>query len=61
LAAADALVVATINDLTVRHGFGPMATASPPSFQLFSLKDDPDGLWIEEDDGDILGFARSRE
>jgi ribosomal protein S18 acetylase RimI-like enzyme len=59
LAAADALVVATINDLTVRHGFGPMATASPPSFQLFSLKDDPDGLWIAEDDGDILGFAWS--
>jgi len=59
LAAADALVVASINDLTVRHGFGPMATASPPSFQLFSLRDDPDGLWIAENGGDILGFAWS--
>ncbi|WFU09369.1 GNAT family N-acetyltransferase [Rhizobium sp. CB3090] len=59
LAATDALVVAAINDLTVRHGFGPMATASPPSFQLFSLKDDPGGLWIAEDDGAILGFAWS--
>jgi GNAT superfamily N-acetyltransferase len=59
LATADALVVASINDLTVRHGFGPMATASPPNFQLFSLKDDPDGLWVAEDDGDILGFAWS--
>jgi hypothetical protein len=36
-----------------------MATASPPSFQLFSLKDDPDGLWVAEDGGDILGFAWS--
>jgi ribosomal protein S18 acetylase RimI-like enzyme len=59
LAATDALVVATINDLTERHGFGPMAAASPPNFQLFSLKDDPAGLWIAEDGGDILGFAWS--
>jgi GNAT superfamily N-acetyltransferase len=59
LVTAEALVVSSINDLTERHGFGPMATASPPNFQLFSLKDDPDGLWIAEDDGDILGFAWS--
>ncbi len=59
LARTEALVVASINDLTERHGFGLMATASPPNFQLFSLKDDPDGLWVAEDDGDILGFAWS--
>ena len=59
LARADALVVASINDLTERHGFGSMATARPPHFQLFSLKDDPDGLWVAEDSGDILGFAWS--
>jgi hypothetical protein len=59
LAMADALVVSTINDLTVRHGFGPMATSSPPNFQLFSLEDDPDGLWVAEDGGNLLGFAWS--
>lgn len=59
LATAEALVVASINDLTERHGFGSMATPSPPNFQLFSLKDDPGGLWIAEDGGDILGFAWS--
>lgn len=59
LATADALVVASINDLTTRHGFGLMATSSAPNFQLFSLKDDPDGLWIAEDDGELLGFAWS--
>jgi ribosomal protein S18 acetylase RimI-like enzyme len=59
LVATDALVVASINDLTVRHGFGPMATASPPAFQLFSLDDDPEGLWVAEDGAAILGFAWS--
>jgi hypothetical protein len=37
---AEDLVVRTINDLTERHGFGPMATLRPPDFQLSSLKDD---------------------
>lgn len=59
LATADALVVASINDLTVRHGFGPMAAPSARGFDLFSLQDDSDGLWIAEDDGRILGFAWS--
>jgi GNAT superfamily N-acetyltransferase len=59
LARTEALVVASINDLTKRHGFGPMATASPPNFQMFSLKDDSGGLWVAEDDGDIFGFAWS--
>ena len=59
LTAADALAVASINDLTVRHGFGPMAVSSPPDFQSFSLKDDPDGLWVAEDGSNLLGFAWS--
>ncbi|WP_246792535.1 hypothetical protein [Rhizobium leguminosarum] len=57
MAATDVLVVASINDLTTRHGFGPMAMPSPPNFQLFSLEDDPGGLWIAENDIDIVGFA----
>jgi ribosomal protein S18 acetylase RimI-like enzyme len=56
---AEELVVRSINDLTERHGFGPMATLRPPDFQLFSLKDDPEGLWVAEVDGDIVGFALS--
>jgi ribosomal protein S18 acetylase RimI-like enzyme len=56
---ADRLVVSSINDLTERHGFGPMAASSPPNFQLFSLKDDSEGLWVAEEDGQILGFAWS--
>jgi ribosomal protein S18 acetylase RimI-like enzyme len=56
---AEELVVRSINDLTERHGFGRMATSRPPDFQRFSLKDDPDGLWVAEADGEILGFALS--
>lgn len=56
---ADALVVASINDLTERHGFGPIAVSHPPNFQLFSLKDDAEGLWVAEDGDDIVGFAWS--
>ena len=56
---ADELVVASINDLTMRHGFGKMASSRPPQFQMFSLKDDPDGLWVAEDAGQIFGFAWS--
>jgi ribosomal protein S18 acetylase RimI-like enzyme len=56
---ADELVVASINDLTVRHGFGPLAVARPTNFQLFSLRNDAAGLWVAEDAGEILGFAWS--
>jgi ribosomal protein S18 acetylase RimI-like enzyme len=59
LARAEELVATSINDLTQRHGFGRMASVRPPHFQLFSLNDDPDGLWIAEDGGEILGFAFS--
>jgi ribosomal protein S18 acetylase RimI-like enzyme len=59
LAPAQELVVGSVNDLTERHGFGPMASLRPTLFQSFSLKDDPDGLWVAEDAGEILGFAFS--
>lgn len=55
----DEIVVASINELTERHGFGPIAAPQPLNFQLFSLKDDPGGLWVAEDAGEILGFAWS--
>jgi GNAT superfamily N-acetyltransferase len=56
---AGELIVCSINDLTERHGFGRKAVLRPPNFQLFSLRDDPDGLWVAEDAGQILGFAFS--
>src|SRR5262249_27425583 len=38
---------------------GPMTTPSPPRFQSFSLKNDPDGLWVADEDGEMRGFAFS--
>ena len=59
LARAEELVARSINELTVRHGFGPIATSRPPDFQSFCLGDDPRGVWTAEDDGEIAGFALS--
>ncbi len=56
---AQELVVRSINDLTERHGFGPMALVRPAAFQTLSLNDDPRGLWIAEADGEIVGTAFS--
>jgi GNAT superfamily N-acetyltransferase len=57
IAPAQELVVSSINDLTERHGFGQMAAVRPPHFQLFSLNDAPDGLWVAEEEDHLLGFA----
>lgn len=59
LARAEELVARSINELTVRHGFGPIATSRAPDFQAFCLRDDPRGVWLAEDDGGIAGFALS--
>jgi len=56
---AQELIVGSINDLTERHGFGAMASVRPAGFQLFSLKDDPRGLWVAQKDGEIVGSAFS--
>jgi GNAT superfamily N-acetyltransferase len=59
LRATQEHIVRSINDLSERHGFGPMASVRSPDFQLFSLKDDPAGLWTAEENGDIVGTAFS--
>ncbi len=56
---AQELIVSSINDLTERHGFGAMASVRPATFQLFSFREDPRGLWVAEDKGEIVGSAFS--
>lgn len=56
---AGEVVVHSLNNLCERHGFGPIATVRPPIFSQFSLRDDPDGLWLAEEADQILGFAFS--
>jgi len=59
LQATQEHIVASINDLTVRHGFGPMASVRPADFQRFVWHDDPSGLWSAEEDGRLVGSAFS--
>jgi GNAT superfamily N-acetyltransferase len=54
---AQELIVASINDLTERHGFGAMASVRPAAFQLFCFNQDPGGFWIADDGGEIVGSA----
>jgi GNAT superfamily N-acetyltransferase len=53
------MIVSSINDLTERHGFGAMASVRPAAFQLYCFNEDPEGLWIAEDDSEIVGSAFS--
>lgn len=59
LQATQEHIVRSVNDLTVRHGFGPMASVRTPDFQMFSLNDDPGGLWTAEENGELVGSAFS--
>lgn len=59
LAPAEELVVRSINDLIVRHGFGPIAASRSPDFQAFCLRDDPRGVGLAKDNGEIVGIALS--
>ena len=59
LARADEIVVASINELTERRGYGKIASPRSPNSQAFSLRDDIEGLWAADDDGDTIGFAWS--
>lgn len=53
------LVVGSVNDLTERHGFGSLASVRPVDFHLFSWKNEPEGFWAAEQDGETVGFAFS--
>lgn len=56
---ATSIVQQAINDLRVRHGLAPTMPLRPPLFQTFCLGQDPDGLWVAEADGTIVGFGFS--
>ena len=56
---AARVVLEAGNDLRIRHGFSPGSGPQPPHFQKFCLAQDPDGLWIAERRGAIVGFGFS--
>lgn len=46
-----------VNHLASAHGFEGMASAPGTEFDGFSLADDPEGAWIAEDAGKVVGMA----
>ena len=57
LDAALEVVDRAINDLRVRHGFPSVAGARVPVFQGLCLGENPEGLWVAEKEGGIVGFG----
>jgi ribosomal protein S18 acetylase RimI-like enzyme len=59
LKAALGIVQETYNDLRLRHGLPATVVLGPPAFQRACLAEDPDGLWVAERGGSLLGFGFS--
>ncbi len=59
LAAAMEVVYQSLNDLVHQHGFEGLTAAVTPEFHAFSLEDDPDGLWVAEEAGHVVGLGFS--
>jgi ribosomal protein S18 acetylase RimI-like enzyme len=50
-----------VNALNQRHGFGnsPLNPVPPNPYYAFALTEEPDGFWVAEDAGEIIGYALS--
>jgi len=51
------VVADAYNDLRARHGLVPNIQLRPPAFQRHCLEADPDGLWVAEQAGAVVGFS----
>jgi GNAT superfamily N-acetyltransferase len=56
---AERVVQEAGNELRVRHGRQPWPAPPPIAFPKFCLAEDPDGLWVAEQDDTIVGFGFS--
>lgn len=59
LTPAMKVVFRALNDFTHRHGFEGLSTDLTPEFHAFSLKDNPDGLWVAEEGDEVIGLGFS--
>jgi GNAT superfamily N-acetyltransferase len=56
---AERVVQEAGNELRMRHGRQPWPAPPPIAFPKFCLAEDPDGLWVAEHGGTIVGFGFS--
>src|ERR1700730_12288466 len=54
---AERVVQEAGNELRVRHGRQPWPAPPPIAFPKFCLAEDPDGLWVAEQDDTIVDFG----
>jgi GNAT superfamily N-acetyltransferase len=54
-----AIVVEAFNDVNRRHGTEDFVATMGTGFAAFSLNDDPAGLWVAEENGEIIGLGFS--
>jgi len=57
LVAAMDVIHHAVNNLASRHGFDGMTSPPGTEFDGFSLADDPEGAWVAEDAGKVVGMA----
>src|SRR5262245_63286271 len=57
LVAAMDVIHHAVNHLVSGHGFEGMASPPGTEFDGFSLADDPEGAWVAEDAGQVVGMA----
>ena len=53
------LLQRVMNELRPRHGLPLMSSPPPIQFPAFCLDRDPEGLWVAEADGSIIGWSFS--
>jgi GNAT superfamily N-acetyltransferase len=56
---AMASVVEAFNDVNRRHGTEDFVASMGTGFAAFSLNDDPAGLWVAQENSEIVGFGFS--
>ena len=59
LDAGAGVVQRAMNELRPRHGLAVMPSPPPTQFPAFCLDRDPEGLWVAEADGSIIGWSFS--
>ncbi len=53
------VVRSAYNALSRQHGFPELLVRPPSTFQAFSIRHEPEGCWIAEDSGRVVGIAIS--
>lgn len=61
VSAVSKVIADAINALNQRHGFGDerMSPAPPNPYFAFAIQEEPEGFWVAESAGEVVGFTHS--